>query len=143
MKYLKGFFLLLIVKFAFAGKLDENNGPSEYYHQKLHVAEEAYLVHYESIIYTPSARNGMYKSKDKLEITAVIEKAFKGQKKVNEKIIFHRIYDSDISKNLPANGQKFVVFFDKFNGESSINSQDPSSVWANSTEIIKFLNEHM
>jgi len=134
---------LLIVKLAFASELDENNGPSEYYHQKLHIAEEAYLVRYERITYTPSVSNGMYHSKDKVEISAVIEKAFKGQKKINERILFHRVYDSDISKNLPAKGQRFIVIFDKFKGESSINPQDPASVWAHSKEIIKFLAEHM
>ncbi|MBQ4838486.1 hypothetical protein [Pseudoalteromonas luteoviolacea] len=142
MKYLKGFFLLVIINLAYAGELDENNGPSEYYHQKLHAAEEAYLVRYERVNYTPSVSNGIYHSKDKLEISAVIELVFKGQKAKNEKIQFYRIYDSDASKNLPAKGQRFIVFFDKFNGKSSINPQDPASVWVHSKKIIKFLSEH-
>ena len=134
--------LLLMVNVAFATELDESNGPSEYYHQKLHVSDEAYLVQYERIIYTQSASNGLYFTKDKLEISAVIEKVFKGQKKRNEIIKFHRLFDSDISKSLPQKGQRFIVFFDNFNGKPIIDPQDPASVWPHSKEITHFLSEH-
>jgi len=143
MKYLIIFISLLIIKLAFAGDLDENNGPSEYYHQMLHGAEEAYLVRYEHIAYTPGGSNGLYKSKDAIEISAVIEQSFKGQKKINEHILFHRIYDSNISEYLPDEGQRFIVFFKSFNGESAVDPQDPASVWAHSAEIVKFLTEHI
>ncbi|KAF7786214.1 hypothetical protein PRUB_a0702 [Pseudoalteromonas rubra] len=137
MKFLKGIILLLIPSLLFAGELDESNGPSEYYHQKLHAAEGAYLVRYEKITY----KSRLLK-KDKLEISATIEKVFKGNKNESEIIHFYRLYDSDISNYVPEQGERFVVFFDNHGGRSSIDPQDPSSVWVASTEIIGFLNLH-
>lgn len=142
MKYLKVLFLLLFIKLVFAGELNENNGASEYYHQKLHIAEGAYLVRYERVTHTPGCSNPG-RSKDKIEISAIIEKAFKGEKKIDDEIVFNRLYDSNKSRHLPVEGQRFIVFFDTYDGEWSIDPQDPASVWADSSEINTFLTDHI
>ena len=65
MKYPIVLCFLFIFNFAYADELDENNGASEFYHQKLHGAEEAYLVQYEQVTYMA----GKEGSKDKIEMS--------------------------------------------------------------------------
>jgi hypothetical protein len=142
MHFLRALSLFVLAPFCIAGELDEKNGVSECYHQPMHNAEEAYLVHYVSVVNNPSINMGNYHTTSTLEIVAVIEHVFKGAKEAGHLINFIRSYDSKVIENASERQQRFIIFLERVDDEFLVNAQDPAAIFPFTEEIYRFLNEH-
>ncbi|WP_435274574.1 hypothetical protein ACMAZF_14970 [Psychrobium sp. nBUS_13] len=132
-----GILILLLTTTSFAEELDENRGPIEYVHSRMHNSVKVYVVTYQDVVKGTWAKG----AGDKIDITAKIINVLKGDGAVGDYIHFNKYLDGRYGNTDRFIGKKYIVFYEKF-GDVIVGPSQAGSTFEYTEERYQYLLNH-